>query len=281
MINNNTDKKVHYWIFIFIVIAGMLLKTVILDIRPLHGDESVGAMKSIEFIELGSNKYISANRHGPLQYYLAGISMAIFGDSENALRLPFAVAGALVPIIFLFFRKKIGTLGVAIAATFFVCSPTFLFYSRYAIQEIYLVLFTALFFAAMYRFLMRGNRNALLALILSAALMVTIKETFIIIWGCLACSVFITYGIGGTALRANLRKALLSLWQWKAIAFGAIIAGIFIIVATYSDGFRYWPGVDNLISNLTTMLSIGATENNALLAHHHPSSYYVKFLSRY
>jgi len=281
MINNNTDRKVHYWIFLFIVIAGLLLKTVLLDIRPLHGDEGVGAMMSKQFIELGSNKYISANRHGPLQYYLAGISMAIIGDSENALRLPFALAGALVPILFLFFRKKIGTLGVAIAATFFVCSPTFLFYSRYAIQEIYLVLFTGLFFTAMYHFLLRGNGNALLALILSAALMVTVKETFVIIWGCLACSVIISYGIGGTAIRANLRKALQSLWQWKAIALGGIIAGILIIVATYSDGFCYWLGVNNLIINLTTMLSLGATENNAMMAHHHPSSYYVNILLRY
>ena len=281
MNKNNTDKKLHYWIFLFMVVAGVLLKTVILDIRPLHGDESVGAMKAIEFIELGSNKYISANRHGPLQYYLAGISMAIIGDSENALRLPFALAGALVPIVFLFFRKKIGTLGVAIATTFFVCSPTFLFYSRYAIQEIYLVLFTGLFFASLYRFLMRANANALLTLILSAALMVTMKETFVILLGCLTCSVIITYGIGGNAIRAEFRKSLKSLWQWKRIALGGIIAGILMIVATYSDGFRYWPGVSNLISNLTSMLSLGATEKDAIVAHHHPPSFYVNIIVRY
>jgi len=281
MIKNNIDKKVHYWIFLFIVVAGMLLKLVLLDIRPLHGDESVGAMISMQFIETGNNQYISANRHGPLQYYLAGICMAIFGDGEDALRLPFALAGAFVPIIFLFFRKKIGTLGVAIAATLFVCSPTFLFYSRYAIQEIYLVLLTGVFFAGLYHFLVRGNRNALLALILSAALMVTIKETFIIIWGCIALSVIISYGIGGTVIKANLKNALKSLRQEKAIALGGIIASIIIIVATYSDGFRYWPGVKNLISNLATMLSIGATENNAMMAHHNPSSYYVSILFRY
>lgn len=99
------------WIFAAILAAGAFLRLAALEIRPLHGDEAIGASIFREVARSGSFVYEFANRHGPFQYFLGGAVMAIGGESSFWIRLPYALAGCFLPLTLLPFRSRLGNLG--------------------------------------------------------------------------------------------------------------------------------------------------------------------------
>jgi len=109
--------------------------------------------------------------------------MAALGESNFAIRFPHALAGCLFPLALWGFRRRFTEMGWLTACLLLSLSPSFVYFSRYAIQEIDFVLATALLLACGLRFASSGSRPSLLGICLAAAWMVTLKETFVIVWG--------------------------------------------------------------------------------------------------
>lgn len=268
-------------IFGVILLAGAILRFVDLGRRPLHGDEAVGASLSLDVLQTGSHTYESANRHGPFQYYLGGAAMALLGPSDGAIRFPYALAGCLLPLALVGFRRHLTDPGWLLASGLIAFSPAFLYYSRYAIQEIHFALVTATFLAAGLAFASRGAGRSLVGLFLAAGWMITLKETFVIVWGCLALSVFLGALLGGPPFRSALREAGSSLKRRWIVALGGAGGGTLLVAAAYTDGFRDSAGLRNLARNLAEMMRLGASSPAGLELHRHPPGFYLSLLARY
>ncbi|MGC8829763.1 MAG: flippase activity-associated protein Agl23 [Verrucomicrobiia bacterium] len=157
-----------------------------LDLRPMHNDEAVNAIKFGELWQKGSYKYDPDEYHGPTLHYftlpLAWLSSARdFSQlSEKTLRLS-PVLFSLFAIMFIWLLKEaIGKWGVVCATLFFAISPIMVFYSRYFIHEMLLICFTTLLIAAGWKYYRNGKLLWAIAAGAGLGLMYATKETFVL-----------------------------------------------------------------------------------------------------
>lgn len=268
-------------VFAALLAAGALLRLADLDNRPLHGDEAVGASISREVADSGSFVYDSANRHGPFQYFLGGAAMALGGESPFWIRLPCALLGCLLPLTLLPFRRRLTDPGWILAAGLLAFSPFFTYYSRYAIQEIDFAAATALLLGCGAALASGGGGAALIGLLIAGAWMVTVKETFLVVWGCAAAALALGAVVGGGRFRSALRNGIRNVARRPSAAAAGILAGLLLAAGAYSDFFRDPSGLGNLARNLREMLAAGATSAGAAALHRHPPSFYLSLLMRY
>lgn len=268
-------------LFFLLLLSGAALRLVDLERRPLHGDEAVGAYVSSTVARTGSFIYESSNRHGPFQYYLGGLVMRWKGESTFWLRFPYALAGSLLILACCGFRRSSGDFGWLLSCALLSFSPIFIYYSRYAVQEIYFLAATALLFSCGLALARDGRGAWLFGLLLAGAWMVTIKETFVIVWGCLAAALALAFLFGGGSFRRATSAALARLKAlWVAGILG-LLAGLLLIVIAYSDSFRDFSGLRQLPVNLASMLHHGASTADAVELHRHPAGFYAPLLLRF
>ena len=269
------------FLFLLLLLTGAVLRLADLSRRPLHGDEAVGAYISEGVARTGSYLYESSNRHGPFQFFLGGLCMRWGGTSFSWIRFPHALLGCLLPLACFGFRRPQTDAGWLLACSLLTFSPMFLFYSRYAIQEIDFAVATALLFSCALAFAQSGSGISLFGFLLAGAWMVTIKETFLIVWGCLAGALVLGFLAGGkrfrdvvTGVAGKLRSG------WRAGVLGCLAGGL-LVGAAYTDRFRQAAGLGNLLRNLAVMLLQGASTPDALLLHNHPAGFYASLLVRH
>jgi len=77
-------------------------------------------------------------------YYVTAEMFRHFGDNIYAARLLPAILGASMILFLIPLRKYIGKIGVVIAAFFFALSPSFLYYSRFYREDIFISFFSLL-----------------------------------------------------------------------------------------------------------------------------------------
>jgi uncharacterized protein (TIGR03663 family) len=138
------------WVMVFVLalLLATLLRLPDLARRPMHADEAVHADKFGTLLEEGRYAYDSSEYHGPTLYYLTLPSAWVEGArryveiDEVTLRAVPAVLGVLLVAAPLGARGFLGWPGAALAALLTAVSPAMVFYSRYFIHEVPLVLFT-------------------------------------------------------------------------------------------------------------------------------------------
>jgi uncharacterized protein (TIGR03663 family) len=119
-----------------------------LDRRPMHPDEANQAWKTGLLWQTGLYRYDPAEHHGPTLYYLTLPVLWLAGPADFAqttethYRLVPALAGLGLVAAVLLLRNVLGDGPVLWAAGLTALSPVMVFYSRYYIQEMLLVLFT-------------------------------------------------------------------------------------------------------------------------------------------
>lgn len=164
---------------VFLLGLALLLRLPQLGNRPFHADEAVHAVKFRELWEHGRYRYDPNEFHGPTIYYAALPTVAASGHKtfvalqEADLRLVIALVGAALVPLFLLLRKPLGTSAVLWAGLFAALSPALVFYSRYFIQEVFLVVFTLVFLAS-------AALKKPIAAGIAAGLMVATKETAVL-----------------------------------------------------------------------------------------------------
>lgn len=176
-------------LFILILLATALavwLRAPRLGERPMHNDEAVNAVKFGKLWETGIFQYDPNEHHGPSLYYatlaLSWLTRAPGFDhfSENRLRLVTVIFGVGLLLLLPLVSDGLGRSALAWAAFFTALSPALVFYSRYFIHEMLLVLFAFLALAAAWRY-WRSRRLGWVLLAGGAiGLMDATKETFVI-----------------------------------------------------------------------------------------------------
>jgi uncharacterized protein (TIGR03663 family) len=125
--------------------------------RAMHHDESLHATYAW-YLFKGLGYQYDPLMHGPLQFYVMAFFYMLFGDSETTARLLAVLCGTLIVVLPYFIRREMGRPAALLAATALMISPTFLYYSRFARDDICLVFFALLMVVAFFRFL-RCTRN--------------------------------------------------------------------------------------------------------------------------
>ena len=154
-----------------------------LDLRPLHNDEAVNAIKFGDLWLKGSYKYDPNEYHGPTLCYFTlpftYLSSAKTFDqlSEKTLRLTPLFFSLLTILILLLLKDELGKSGVIFASLFIAISPMVVFYSRYFIHETLLICFTTMLIVGVWKYAKSGKVIWAIFSGIGLGLMYATKET--------------------------------------------------------------------------------------------------------
>jgi len=225
-----------------LIALAILARVIGLGNRPFHHDESQDAYFSYIFRTTGVYQY-DPLLHGPLRFYLTALAYVLFGDGNFTARLAPITMGLLMLPLAYGLRAQLGRIAAFAFAAFLAFGPTYLYFSRFAREDIYFACLTLALIVVIFRFLARPRayHPALIGLVL--ALSFSTKETTFItvfvmgsfflvalafpqtrrqVWGPVA-------GVGVTA------------WGWALAVFAAVFTLSFTTFLTHPHGL--WDGV--------------------------------------
>src|SRR5260370_34349118 len=162
--------------------------------RPMHADEAVHADKFGTLLEGGGYAYDPSEYHGPTLYYLTLLPAWLRGARHyidldaGTLRLVPAALGVALAAAHLGARDLLSPAGAAVAALLAAISPAMVFYSRYFIHEMPLVLFSFGVLLAGQRYLRSPGAPPALLAGACAGLMIPTKEPAPLALGCMILS---------------------------------------------------------------------------------------------
>src|SRR5437016_6956510 len=172
------------WIPWLIIGLGALLRFFLLGIKPPHFDEGINGWFVDQMVKNGFYRYDPTNCSGPLHFYVLLLSQTLFGRNVWALRLPVVLVSIGCVWLALKFEPLIGRNVSRLAALAMAVSPGFVFYGRYSIHEVWLVLFSMIFILGLLGLWKFGTANYLWCAGMGVAGMILTKETYIIHLGC-------------------------------------------------------------------------------------------------
>ena len=144
--------------------------------RALHHDESLHAQYAWN-LYTGEGFRHDPMMHGPFQMEaIAGVFFAL-GDSDYTARLVSAAAGIALVALPFFFRDRLGRLGALFASGMLAFSPTLLYFSRFARNDVIMAVWALGLVISMWRYLDEGKPRYLYAAAVFLALAFTTKET--------------------------------------------------------------------------------------------------------
>ncbi|MGB1744034.1 MAG: glycosyltransferase family 39 protein, partial [Limisphaerales bacterium] len=194
------SRSLFFGLIILITVMALALRLPGLAKRPMHGDEAVNAVKIGELIEGKGYRYDPHEYHGPTLNYFSLIPAWLGGAdsfvelSEAVLRIVPVTLGLALVVLVLPLREALGQGAVLLSAGLTALSPAMVFYSRYFIHELILVVFTVVLIISGYRcFKSRKAGWAVLAGV-SLGLMHATKETFVIAVGAIGLGVIVLLG---------------------------------------------------------------------------------------
>ena len=164
------------WVVLAITLVALIMRTWDLGVRAYHHDESQHAAFSYYFAS-GSGYRHDPLLHGPLNFHLIAFVFKILGDSDVTGRLPHALAGTAIVATPLLLRRWLGGGGTIAAAILLTISPSILYFSRFAREDILIALPTVLAFVAVWRYREDPRLRWLLLLSGSLAVSFCIKES--------------------------------------------------------------------------------------------------------
>jgi uncharacterized protein (TIGR03663 family) len=235
--------------YVVLVAVALALRLYDLGDRPFHHDESQDAYFSWLFSKNGDYEY-NPLLHGPLRFYLTAGIFKVFGASDFTARLAPALMGTAMVAMPYFLRRQIGRIAAFAAAVLLAIGPSYLYFSRFAREDIYIASITLALLVVTFRFLDQPRRYhpALVGALLAASF--ATKE-----------STFITVFVAGTFFAAVLisrhrrlvldpvRTVGLDAWGWALAAFIGVYTITFTTFLTHPKGIQglytgldYWLG---------------------------------------
>jgi predicted membrane-bound mannosyltransferase len=141
----NKKNLAFYTGFFLLVAIAFFLRFYRLDERVFHHDEAAVGYFTYKLFNDHTYNYDPAF-HGPFMYYATTEIFKRFGDSVYTARLLPAILGSVMLFFLLALQKYLSKKGILIAAFFLAFSPSFLYYSRFYREDIFISFFSLLFF---------------------------------------------------------------------------------------------------------------------------------------
>ena len=240
-----------------LVAIALVLRLIDLDARPFHHDESQDAYFSWVFFTQGDYQY-QPILHGPLRFYLTSLVYLVLGDSDHSARLAPALMGTGMVALPYLLRAQIGRVAALTTAALLAVGPSYLYFSRFAREDIYIACITLGLLVVVFRFLDRPRRHqpAIIGALLALSF-ATKESTFITVF--VAGTFFLALLAWQVRRAARFREAPLvatvtsvgwQAWAWGLAAFALTFTVLFTTFLTHPaglwdgihDGLDYWLG---------------------------------------
>jgi uncharacterized protein (TIGR03663 family) len=235
-----------------LVVLALVLRLIALGDRPFHHDESQDAYFSWTLADKGDYHY-QPILHGPLRFYLTAAVYTLFGDSDFTARLAPALMGTLVVALPYLLRRQIGSIAAFAAAVGLAIGPTYLYFSRFAREDIYFAAITFGLLVAVARYLDRPRRGGPIIIGALLALSFATKESTFIT-GFVAVTFLLPMAAwqswrevsdGGDwrdgEIVAAVREVGYAPWAYGLATFAMVFALLFTVFFTRPDGL--WDGI--------------------------------------
>ena len=189
-----------------LLLAALALRLVALTARPPHHDEAVHAHFADLLARHGVYEY-DPTYHGPLLFYVTAGVFAVLGENLFTLRLYPVLAGTALVLLPMALRRRIGPRAAWWSGAVLAISPSFLYYSRFARNDVPVALFTAAAMVLVWLVPRRGWRLVPWVGV-TAALHAVSKETFYVLLPLLAA------GAAAVALHEGVGRTVRTAWGW-------------------------------------------------------------------
>jgi uncharacterized protein (TIGR03663 family) len=263
------------WTPWLIVGFAALLRFFWLGIKPPHFDEGINGWFVDQMMKNGFYKYDPTNYHGPLHFYVLLLAQTLLGRNIWALRLPVVLVSIGCVWLTLKFEPLVGRTVSRMAALAMAVSPGFVFYGRYSIHEVWLVLFGMLFILGLLGLWRFGRLGYLWCAGMGAAGMILTKETYIIHFVCAVIAAGVCY-VSNALNRAPDARPAKQAWDYVDLAV-VVACAIAVIVFFYSGTFLRWSGLKGLYQAYAAWFATGSEGRG----HEKPWYYWLKLLPRY
>ena len=264
------------WTPWLIVALGAFLRFFLLGIKPPHFDEGINGWFVDQMVKNGFYKYDPTNYHGPLHFYVLFLSQTLLGRNIWALRLPVVLVSTFCIYLATKFEPFVGRNLSRLAALAMAISPGFVFYGRYSIHEVWLLLFSMLFMLGLLGLWKSGTDKYLWCAGMGIAGMILTKETYIIHIGCAVLALPVLW-ISNKLKPASDTKPALQTWTYVDLVV-VIATGIALIVFFYSGTFLHMSGVKGIWQAYAPWF---ATGNKGKSGHEKPFYYWLMLIARY
>jgi uncharacterized protein (TIGR03663 family) len=256
-------------LWICVISAGVFLRFEHLGLRPFHADEATGARITARRMESGESQFDPKHFHGPLLVDLAIPLCRMRGEScwrdltKSTLRTLPAIAGCLLVLVPLLWRRRYGDWAMVLSAAFLATSPLLVYYSRMFIHESLLVLLGMCVLVGLFR------KPCLGILGLLMGLMFATKESF-------AISVMAWSGAGLIIAWENRklidRDVCVAWWRQYRIPVGiSLVVAAVTAIGFYTDGFRHAQGALDSVRTFFVYETVAG--------HDKPWSYYLQLFA--
>jgi len=232
------QKNRYLLLFLAIILLATALRFYALDDRVFHHDEGVHGYLTYKLFKHGDYHY-DPTYHGPFLYYSTAAIFTLFGDSNFTARLLPAAAGVLLIVLIYRLRDQLGESGALFAAAMIAISPSFLYYSRFFRNDIYIAFFSLLFVVSAVKYLKHGRHRQRLIYVftgaVAGALALCSKENAYIIAG-----IFFSFVLGYVIVRKEIN------------AMRAVDALLFVLISFVIFALFY----TNFLTNPDALLSV-------------------------
>ncbi len=263
------------WTPWIIIALGAFLRIFLLAIKPPHFDEGINGWFVDQMTKNGFYKYDPTNYHGPLHFYILFLSETLFGRNLWALRMPVVLGSIYCIRLALTFEVFVGRNITRLAALAMAVSPGFVFYGRYSIHEVWLLLFSMLFVQGLLGLWKFGLTKYLWSLGIGVTGMILTKETYIIHLVCAVIAIGVT-AISHTITPASDGPLVRQTWTWRELTLITCL-GIAALLFFYSGTFFNWNGVKGMILTFSAWFKTGTDGNG----HEKAWWYWLMLIGRY
>ena len=181
--------------YVGLVLVALLMRVWELGDRSFHHDESLHAVYSW-YIYDGQGYDHNPLMHGPFQFHMNALIFFLLGDTDTTARIGYALCGTALVAMPWFLRGWLGRTGAMVAAVLIAFSPTILYFSRFARNDIIMAVLTLGIVIVMWRYLREQQPRYLYLLAGLLAVAFASKETVYILVVCM--SLFLTFlSLGG------------------------------------------------------------------------------------
>jgi uncharacterized protein (TIGR03663 family) len=173
--------RIEYSIYAVLVLIALAMRLYDLGGRAVHHDESLHGYFAYQIFNGGGYDH-NPLMHGMFLFHSIATSFFLIGDSDFSMRLPMALFGAGIVLVPLLLKPRIGQVGALAAGLFLAFSPSLLYYSRFARNDIFMAVFTLALVGVMWRYMdERRNRWLYIAAGLVAVGFATKETQYIVI----------------------------------------------------------------------------------------------------
>jgi uncharacterized protein (TIGR03663 family) len=263
------------WMFWLILGLAAALRILFLGIKPPHFDEGINGWFVDQMVKDGFYRYDPTNYHGPLHFYLLFLSQTLFGRNLYALRMPVVLASIGAVWLALKYDRVIPRPVARLAALAMALSPGFIFYGRYSIHEVWLLLFSMMFIFGLLGLWREGTLSYLWFTGMGITGMILTKETYIIHLGCALLALPIAYG---STMIVGVEDSKPAAQKWNSVDLAIVcLTGIGAIVFFYSGTFFHWNGLKDLFRTFHAWFETGSSGHG----HEKAWYYWLELIARY